>query len=547
MKSKALFSKLDLGKRATPKGMEFDPLPSFNQRNAAGRRDKQDPSPITARFNDSSLYARTVHVPLASKGVTQSNVSSIGVARPGYPPPIYRPVFAVFTQPKSSGDVSVQAPPVYKPGNQGVTQPRGSAMPAKPTGFQPPALKPATRAVLQPKPTGARIVNVQAPPVYKPSNRSITQSKAQGMPTIPAQSRPPILKLAGRIVTPPKPIGVQAVRVQAPPVYKPNNRNSAAQPGFAGALGGYPAQRTQLFKSASSGYRALSVDTRVADSVQASRRSVPQNPNQAVHKFSLPIVQLKAKGVIQRVVYPNVNALLAAVVNANNLAANKVGVAPTVDDFDPAVSILFEEAEAYLSDVDVQIDNNMARPAAATQATVGLHPYILKYKATYPRQKYLLASILHELMHVTVEENYDKAGLPATFSINFNLPHGMGVGNNLNAHLDAQEDIIDENLADAKAVVNADNSLSGNMQAHIIERLDYAEGQKDVHYDTVLGDILAYMNLKGATDSPTFRFMRRLSEEARDRRTRQPLFGIPRETQVRRVRKDAYWFQFWEW
>jgi hypothetical protein len=57
---------------------------------------------------------------------------------------------------------------------------------------------------------------------------------------------------------------------------------------------------------------------------------------------------------------------------------------------------------------------------------------------------------------------------------------------------------------------------------------------------------LVYMELKGASSSPTFRFIRRLSEEARDRRTRQPLFGIPREF-VRRVKKDAYWFQFWEW
>jgi hypothetical protein len=41
----------------------------------------------------------------------------------------------------------------------------------------------------------------------------------------------------------------------------------------------------------------------------------------------------------------------------------------------------------------------------------------------------------------------------------------------------------------------------------------------NVHYDTVLLDLLVYLRLKNLAASATYRYISRLSDEARDRRT----------------------------
>jgi hypothetical protein len=399
-----------------------------------------------------------------------------------------------------------------------VKQPR---LPATGSPHTASIFNPATGIVAQRNPGKICTGTVQPPPVYRPNQSVVKQPR---LPTTGSLHTASIFSPATGIVAQRNPGKIRTGSVQPPSVYRPYDR-------------GVTRAEAPVYN--------VPISNPVAETAaQIKKTGILKHSHQTVCKSFPAVAQRKTRNVIQRAFYQDIDALLNAVVTANNTATGNNGVTPNMDDFSASVWILFDEAEPYLSDVNVQIDNNISRPAQATQTPLGT--YVLKYKDIYPDQEYLIASILHELMHVTVEEHYDKAGLPATFSINYNLPHGMNVGNQLDQFLDDQEDILDENLNDAEAVVKQDTSLTTPMKTHVLGRLNYAIGQKDVHYDTVLGDILVYMELKGASSSPTFRFIRRLSEEARDRRTRQPLFGIPREF-VRRVKKDAYWFQFWEW
>jgi hypothetical protein len=233
------------------------------------------------------------------------------------------------------------------------------------------------------------------------------------------------------------------------------------------------------------------------------------------------------------------NALLTAAVGAPAV--------PNIAGMDQDLQDLFEDAENQLPFTDVVA--NGASPRAA-EASINLNPpppYELEYNPGWPDQEYLISSLLHELLHVSVDRNYDRGGLgggPGLDFKNMNFPAGLA-GAAIGAEMNAQDAVLRQNLNDAVTVTTNDATLGGGMQAHILNRLNnYALAQPGVHYDTVLADIMAYMELNGVTAGTAYDFIRRLVRESTDRRLNRPWWGVRR---VRRVNRNAGKYAFWAW
>lgn len=243
----------------------------------------------------------------------------------------------------------------------------------------------------------------------------------------------------------------------------------------------------------------------------------------------------QAKPRIQRIVHPSMNALLTAV--------SGVAPPPNVAGFDVSVLALLADAENQLPMTDVVPNQNLGRVAQA-----GLNPnappaYLLEYDPNHADLNFLISSVVHELIHVSTDLNYRKNGLAYQF-LNLNMPPGLGPAQ-IGPELIAQQAILDQNLQDADAVILADNTLLGPLQAHLSDRINnYARAMPGVHYDTVLADMILYLQLNNIQGGPAFKFLRRLVRESNDRRLRDPWWGTKR---ARRVDPNASWWQIWSW
>lgn len=239
--------------------------------------------------------------------------------------------------------------------------------------------------------------------------------------------------------------------------------------------------------------------------------------------------------VVQRVVYPDVDTLLTAALG---------GPGPDVTAFDPSLADLFAEAGEQLPLTDVVANANLPRAAVAVPTPLAAQPYRLEYNPGTADQNWLVSSMLHELIHVATATTYRFGGaaVPNPW-LNLNLPPGLA-GGALNTEIETQQDVLEENLDDLEHVLAGDNTLTVGMQNHLDERIDYSRAASFVHYDTVLADMMAYMELNNATGGPTFAFLRRMVRESTDRRRVDPWWGTKR---ARRVERNAAFYEFWKW
>jgi hypothetical protein len=245
--------------------------------------------------------------------------------------------------------------------------------------------------------------------------------------------------------------------------------------------------------------------------------------------------------VVQRVIYASIPALLAAVWPGP-------GPVPNVTTFSDSLQKLFTDAEGQLHITDV-----IAAPGVGRIAEAGFNPapppnYILNYDPVLGagNPNFLIASMLHELLHVSTQENYRKNGVPYDF-LNMNLPPGLAIPAAVGNEVNAQLQILDQNLQDAVTVTNADPLLTPTpaIRAHVVNRLtNYARAMPDVHYDTVLADILAYLELNGINNGQTFDFITRMVNESTNRRLVNPWWGTKT---ARRVDRNKKFWQIWEW
>jgi len=418
----------------------------------------------------------------------------------------------------------VPAPPVYRPQPPGnFAQPKINT-PLVPRPPAPPVYRPQVAGnVSQPKTGGPMMPRTPAPPVYRPQAAGNVGQSRVGIQMRPGPPSPPVYRpqAAGAIAQPKAGVPI-ASKAPAPPVYKPQTAGNVTNP---------KSSKAPIIPKTPTPW----VYRRQANSASVQRKSGAANALRA------GLTAGHAR-VIQRIIYGDIDELLTAVVHANNAATGAHGAVPDVTDFDPHLQQLFTETEALLPMVDVTSDPTLGRVAEASQNDpTAAHPYDLVYQPNTADQEFLIASVLHELMHVASEEYYDKGGHGTPYGYNMNIPRG----GNPRRNIAAQTAMLDRNLADAEGVANGErNALGANLQAHVLRRLAYAREMPSVHYESVLADIMAYMELQVATNSNTYRFIRRLIAESTDRRTRTPWWGV---IEARRVRSNASWYQFWEW
>jgi hypothetical protein len=124
------------------------------------------------------------------------------------------------------------------------------------------------------------------------------------------------------------------------------------------------------------------------------------------------------------------------------------------------------------------------------------------------------ACLLHELMHVSVDQCYIKPpGEEAQYLRSFNFHYGTDA-----AHKFATQcDTITKNLEWIRVEAESDSGVKAAHE-HINGRLDYGVATPSVHYDTVLLDLLVYLRLKRLHDSQTYKYLSTLSQEAQHRR-----------------------------
>lgn len=136
------------------------------------------------------------------------------------------------------------------------------------------------------------------------------------------------------------------------------------------------------------------------------------------------------------------------------------------------------------------------------------------------------ACLLHELMHVRVDQCYIKPpGEEARDWRSNNLNYSTD-----NNEICAQLAMIEKSLAQIKGRVVSDGTVE-DAHEHINWRLEYAMATPNVHYDTILMELLVYLRLKKLHTSETYRYLSAFSQEARDRRCRTgnrgPVLDIP--------------------
>lgn len=206
-------------------------------------------------------------------------------------------------------------------------------------------------------------------------------------------------------------------------------------------------------------------------------------------------------------------------------AITMVDGAPLPDDnsFDDHIISLLDEAEMIIPAITFERDNNgEAGRIHFPGPRVTYDPSASLGSGAADAKPFRTAALLHEIMHATCDKRYVKPAWAAAdlYGRNFHVPPTLTTGDEVGESLRAQQDIVDANYDRAAGVLDRDSSkvIDKRMRAYITERFTYGRGMPDVHYDTVLFELLVYMSLKKAQATPTFRYLEKLSEEAADRR-----------------------------
>lgn len=259
--------------------------------------------------------------------------------------------------------------------------------------------------------------------------------------------------------------------------------------------------------------------------------------------------EMQNSSVIQRVVYPNMAAMWAAVHPGYALA----NIAQ-----DSVLSSLYNDAAAQLPNVDFNPVGGQAPQITSTPMAPQAFRLDYDLNANLALDDdYYAGAIIHELVHAASSQQYRRQGVNQNMMVfaNLNLPApvgavdpGTGMAPNQLLSYQNQMRTIDDNWQDLSAIAQMDNN-SGALGLvdynHIDARIQYAQATSFVHNETVLGDMMYYLKAKNLEGSQTYKFARRMLKEANDRR--QNGFWSNADTEIRRVDSRAWWFQFWKW
>jgi hypothetical protein len=243
--------------------------------------------------------------------------------------------------------------------------------------------------------------------------------------------------------------------------------------------------------------------------------------------------------VVQRVVYPDMATMWAAVAPGINLAT----ITGIVNQ-NAHLALGYNNLEANMAQMNFVQQAGRQPEAAIIPGGGGL--YDINYGARaglgapYNNDTRFVGSILHEMMHISAALQYDTNAAPGGVAhvANMNLPAPIGpvpndewgmADNQMNDPLlgaRVQMQTMSDNWENLRTEGNHDNATGAltDQQANVLtgkgQRIDYAEGISPMaHYETVLVDILYYLIDEGATGTRTYRYASRMMQESNVRRT----------------------------
>lgn len=210
---------------------------------------------------------------------------------------------------------------------------------------------------------------------------------------------------------------------------------------------------------------------------------------------------------------------------------------PDDDVFDEHLIELLDEADSVIPAITFEQNNN--KEAGRIHflddgPKITYDPTATLQSGVADARTFRTVALLHEIMHVTCDRKYVKPDWAADdlYGRNFHVPQDLTTDNQVGQSIVAQQNLIDANYGRAITVLSTDRSriISANLRAYLLERFNYGQGLPDVHYDTVLFEVLVYMTIQKAQETPTFAYLKKLSVEAAERRTERPprpAVGVP--------------------
>jgi hypothetical protein len=237
-------------------------------------------------------------------------------------------------------------------------------------------------------------------------------------------------------------------------------------------------------------------------------------------------------GIVQRVVYPNINAMWAAVAPTFTVANIM-----TVVNGNAELAAHYQAVIGHLNMMNfVQVAN--AEPAAAYAPNLG-GTYDINYDipanqlGRFAQEEFFVGAIIHEMGHVASSQLYDtQIGPGRDFHIaNMHLPALVGAPfagelfgpNQMNdpvLGMNVQEENMDANWNVLENILTGSNDFSTAERQLLQGRINYGRGASPyAHYDTVLADILFYLQYMHMDATHFYAQATAMMHEANNRRT----------------------------
>ncbi|GAB2836712.1 hypothetical protein GCM10022221_39870 [Actinocorallia aurea] len=204
------------------------------------------------------------------------------------------------------------------------------------------------------------------------------------------------------------------------------------------------------------------------------------------------------------------------------IAACKGAPLPDDDLLDEHLRGLLDEAATVLSGIEFAEATN-GQPAQITAERPGYSStYDPEYaSATGEARAFRTSALLHEILHASCDRSYVTPDIQDLDFCNFHVVlAGPVTDQAIIDELKGQRLTVNANIGKAGKALEADRGrlITDATRAHLNARFTYALALPNVHYDTVLFELLVYLALQNAQASPTFQFLKKLSVEAAERR-----------------------------
>ena len=276
---------------------------------------------------------------------------------------------------------------------------------------------------------------------------------------------------------------------------------------------------------------------------------------QAARGEAIQRCQGPSSQVVQMATYANISAMWQGLCGNPNVET----MIQQILAQDPVLNELYQDADQQVSKCDFREskDPDTAKKIAHIQLNPSSPPLFIIHHTPYSDIKIewqrvrFIRAIIHELTHAAAGKQYHRNvsgpilnnGLRLTQDtwLNMNLPPASAppparstISDNQMQSFNDQNKQLKANINHLRSVVNNDTVIVNTPSVHntLIRRLQYIEETGyHHHYDSVLGDMMFYLqfkdlqNMPKMQNTPSYKLMQRMLREANDRRHQRRWFG----------------------